>query len=151
MKFRVYVDTSVLGGVYDEEFKEWSTKLIDEFKEGIKIAVISDLTLRELEDAPQKVRKVLEEIPNKNKEYVVLNEEARKLAEYYIKEGIVSEKYLVDAQHIAIATVYKVDVLVSWNFKHIVNLQKIKQYNAINLKYGYTLLEIRSPREVIIV
>jgi len=81
---------------------------------------------------------------------VVLNEEARKLAEYYIKEGIVSEKYLVDAQHIAIATVYKVDVLVSWNFKHIVNLQKIKQYNAINLKYGYTLLEIRSPREVII-
>ena len=149
MVLKIYIDTSVLGGVYDDEFRDWSTKLIEEFKEGIKIAVISDITLRELEDAPQKVKEVLDEIPDSNKEYVVLNEEARKLAEYYIKEGVVSENYLVDAQHIAIATVYKVDVLVSWNFKHIVNLQKIKLYNAINLKYGYTLLEIRSPREVI--
>jgi hypothetical protein len=72
-----------------------------------------------------------------------------KLAQYYIKDGAVTEKYLVDAQHIAIATVYRVDVLVSWNFSHIVNLTRIRHYNSVNLKYGYLLLEIRSPREVL--
>ncbi|MBA5941756.1 MAG: hypothetical protein H0M93_00225, partial [Methanophagales archaeon] len=55
---------------------------------------------------------------------------------------------MVDAQHIAIATVSRVDILVSWNFRHIVNLTKIRLYNSVNLKYGYPLLEIRSPREV---
>lgn len=58
-------------------------------------------------------------------------------------------EYLLDAQHIAIATINRVDVLVSWNFKHIVNLRRIHLYNSINLKYGYPLIEIRSPREVI--
>jgi len=73
----------------------------------------------------------------------------RHIARHYIEEGVVSEEYLVDAQHIAIATVSRVDVLVSWNFKHIVNLSKIRVYNSVNLKYGYPLLEIRSPREVL--
>ena len=65
------------------------------------------------------------------------------------KQKAVSEKYLLDAQHIALATINHVDVLISWNFKHIVNLRRIQLYNSINLKYGYSLLEIRSPREVI--
>lgn len=73
----------------------------------------------------------------------------KKLAKKYITEGDISDKYLVDAQHIAIATVHKVDVVVSWNFKHIVNLNKIRMYNSISLKYGYHQIEIRSPREVL--
>ncbi|NVM02618.1 MAG: hypothetical protein HWN67_09800 [Candidatus Helarchaeota archaeon] len=91
----------------------------------------------------------IDEIPNENKIYVILNDEAIELANYYIKEGVVSNKYLIDAQHIAIATINKVDVLVSWNYKHIVNLNRIRLYNSVNLKYGYSLLEIRSPREVV--
>lgn len=146
---KVYVDTSLFGGYFDAEFEEWSNKLIEEFKLGLKVLVISDLTLRELEEAPANVRNLVEEIPEEGKEYVILNDEARELAHRYIEEGVVSEGYLVDAQHIAIATVNRVDVLVSWNFRHIVNLTKIRLYNSVNLKYGYPLLEIRSPREVL--
>ena len=116
---------------------------------GVKVAVISDLTLKELEDAPLKVRSLVGEIPEEHKEYVVLDDETRTLARCYIEEGVVSDGFLIDAQHIAIATVNRGDVLVSWNFKHIVNLTKIRHYNAVNLKYGYPLLEIRSPMVVL--
>ncbi len=146
---KVYVDTSVFGGCFDVEFEEWSNKLIEEFKAGLKVLVISDLTLKELEGAPPNVRNLVEEISGEHKEYVVLNNEARGLARHYIEECVVSEGYLVDAQHIAIATVSRVDVLVSWNFKHMVNLSKIRLYNSVNLKYEHPLLEIRSPREVL--
>lgn len=146
---KIYVDTSVFGGCFDSEFEEWSNKLVNEFVRGFKVAVISDLTLRELEDAPLKVRNLVGEIPEEYKEYVVLNDETKALARCYVQEGVVGEGFLVDAQHIAIATVNRGDVLVSWNFKHIVNLTKIRHYNAVNLKYGYPLLEIRSPMEVL--
>lgn len=146
---RVYVDTSVFGGCFDTAFEEWSNKLMEEFRLGLKMVVISDLTLRELAEAPQNVRSLVEEIPEEHKEYVTLDDEAKTLASHYIEEGVVSERYLIDSQHIAIATVNRVDVLVSWNFKHIVNLTKIRLYNSVNLKYGYHLLEIRSPREII--
>jgi len=146
---KVYADTSVFGGCFDAEFEEWSNKLMEEFKSGLKVVVISDLTLRELEEAPPNVRGLVEEIPEEHKEYVILNDEAGELARHYIDDGVVSEKYLVDAQHIAIATVNRVDVLVSWNFRHIVNLTRIRLYNSVNLKNGYPLLEIRNPREVL--
>ncbi|NWF51633.1 MAG: PIN domain protein [Nitrospirae bacterium] len=146
---RVYIDTSVIGGCLDEEFISWSRLLFDEFRSGIKIAVISDLTLRELEEAPQEVRQILFELPPEFIEYVFLTEEAISLADTYIKHGVVSEKYFIDAQHIAIATIERVDVLVSWNFKQIVNLERIRKFNAVNLMQGYHLLEIRSPMEVL--
>jgi len=146
---KIYVDTSVFGGYFDVEFEEWSNKLIEEFKIGLKFLIFSDLTLKELEGAPPNVRSLVEEIPDEYKEYFILDDEAKDLAHHYIEEGVVSEGYLVDAQHIAIATVNKADVLVSWNFKHIVNLTKIRLYNSVNLKYGYPLLEIRNPREIL--
>lgn len=146
---RVYVDTSVFGGCFDKEFADSSKRLISEFVRGRKVVVISDITLRELEDAPEQVGGLLMKIPDENREYVILDKEARKLARDYIEEKVVDEGHLIDAQHIAIATVERVDVLVSWNFKHIVNLRKIQQYNGVNLKSGYSLLEIRSPEEVI--
>lgn len=149
MRLKTFVDTSVFGGYFDEEFKEWSIKLINEIKEGLKIVVISDLTLRELEDAPRKVSNIVEEIPEQYKKYVVLDDNAKYLANKYIEEEAISRKHLVDAQQIAIATINKVDVLVSWNFKHIVNLNRIRLYNATNLKYGYQIIEIRTPREII--
>ncbi len=148
-KLRVYIDTSVIGGCFDEEFEQWSNKLFDEFADGKKIAVISDITLEELEKAPSKVRKVLESIPNHYKEIIFLNQEAIELSDNYISEGIVSNKALLDTRHIALATVNNVDILVSWNFKHIVNYNKIKLYNSVNLKNGYQIIEIRNTRDII--
>ena len=149
IRLRIYIDTSVIGGCLDKEFQNASMELIDKFKRGEMIVVISELTTLELKDAPQEVQNILKEIPERNIEYVELTEEAVNLAGKYITEGIIGGGKLVDAEHIAIATINRVDVLVSWNFRHIVNLQKIRGYNSVNLKYGYPLLEIRSPLEVI--
>jgi len=149
IRLRIYIDTSVIGGCLDKEFQNASMELIDKFKRGEMIVVISELTTLELKDAPQEVQNILKEIPERNIEYVELTEEAVNLAGKYITEGVIGRGKLVDAEHIAIATINRVDVLVSWNFRHIVNLQKIRGYNSVNLKYGYSLLEIRSPLEVI--
>ena len=149
MKQRIYIDTSVIGGCEDEEFCQWSVQLFEEFRQGLCIAVVSDLTRKEIEKAPEKVKKVLFSLPDINVEDVFLTEEAEVLARNYVDGGVVSAKHIVDAQHIAIASVERVDVLVSWNFRQIVNLGRIHTFNAINLKLGYPILEIRSPREVI--
>ena len=148
-KKRIYVDTSVIGGCYDKEFEEWSNKLVDEFITGKKTAVVSDVMLDELEDAPERVVNRYRKIPASNKELVFLTEEARELSYCYIKEKIVNPQWLLDTRHIAIGTVNKIDVLVSWNFKHIVNYNRIRLYNSVNLKYGYPIIEIRTPREII--
>jgi hypothetical protein len=149
MKQRVYIDTSVIGGCEDEEFSEWSLRLFNDFTKGFKIAVVSDLTRRELEGAPDNVKKRLLSLPIGSIENVSLSEKAELLAQRYIDEGVVTDKHIIDAQHIAIATLERVNVLVSWNFQQIVNLNKIHAFNAINLKVGYPILEIRSPREII--
>jgi hypothetical protein len=112
------------------------------------VLVLSDLTQLELDDAPKAVSAVLDLVPEGFCEYVELTEEASDLARRYIQQGVLSETKWVDAQHIAIATVARVDVLVSWNFRHIVNLERIRGYNSVNLKAGYPLLEIRTPQEV---
>ena len=149
MKPRVYIDTSVIGGCFDEEFAVWSLKLFGEFHAGSKTAVVSDLTRRELEGAPKNVKNILLSLPGGSVENVFLSDEAERLASHYLKNGVIGRKHIVDAQHIAIASVERVDVLVSWNFQQIVNLDRIHAFNAVNLKLGYSMLEIRSPREVI--
>jgi hypothetical protein len=130
---RIYTDTSVIGGCLDAEFKEASLQLIDMFKLGAAVLVDSDLTLLELEAAPSGVRAVLEDISEKHKEYIELAAEAVELAQHYIDAGVIGATKRVDAQHIALATVHRIDVLVSWNFRHIVNLQRIHGYNSVNL------------------
>ncbi len=149
MKLRVYVDTSVIGGCLDAEFEVPSRQLFGKFRTSEAIMVVSDLTLLELEEAPEAVRAVLEGVPQENREDVELTTEAAELAERYISAGVVIATKRVDAQHIAIASVNRVDVLVSWNFRHIVNLERIRGYNSVNLRHGYPFLEIRTPQEVI--
>lgn len=151
MTIQVYIDTSVIGGCIDQEFKEWSIMLFNEFKNGSKIAVISDITLDELELAPKKVRSLLKLIPEKYLKIVESNHETEELARQYIQKNVVSEKFYLDALHIAIATYYNVNVLSSWNFRHIVNLGRIRKYNSVNLEMGYNILEIRSPRDILII
>ena len=149
MTAQVYIDTSVIGGCIDQEFKEWSIKLFDEFKNGKKIAVISDITLDELELAPKKVQEILKQIPNRYLKIVESNTETEELARQYILKNAVSEKFYLDALHIAIATYYNVTVLSSWNFKHIGNLDRIIKYNSVNIEMGFKILEIRSPRDIL--
>lgn len=133
----------------DEEFSAYSAQLFDRFRRGLDVLVLSDLTLAELEGAPPQVREVLQGVPTEALEEITFNAEASDLAEEYLATGVIGAAHLEDARHIATATVQRVDVLVSWNFKHIVNLDRIRGYNSVNLRLGYTLLEIRSPLEVL--
>ena len=90
-----------------------------------------------------------ETIPESSLEIILSNSESRNLANLYIEERAVSKKYYEDALHIAISTIDQVSVLASWNFKHIVNLDRIRLYNSVNLKNGFSILEIRTPREIL--
>jgi predicted nucleic acid-binding protein len=149
MKKRIYIDTSVIGGCFDDEFKEDSMKLMKELEKGSITLVISDVLLFELEAAPNHVKNILNTLPENSVEYVPLTEQAINLANHYIKEGAVAERSLSDARHVAIATIERVNVLISWNFKHLVNIDRINLLNSVNIKFGYPILEIRSPKEVI--
>jgi hypothetical protein len=149
MKARIYVDPSVVGGCEDDEFCEHSVRLMECFVRGEFVLVVSTLTVQELAAAPGEVRKRLASVPEAHIETLQLDAEARELGEAYIAAGVITAKMRADAQHIAIATVARVDVLVSWNFKHIVNLYRIHGYNSVNLRMGYPTLEIRAPREVL--
>jgi predicted nucleic acid-binding protein len=146
---RIYIDTSVVGGYYDLEFKESTKLLFNEVTKGAIVLVVSDLLELELLQAPSHVKMHLKNYPDKMIEKVELTKEAKILADHYINEKVVGKTSRTDCEHIAIATISKVDVLVSWNFKHIVNLHRIRGYNSINLRLGYPLLEIRSPIEIL--
>jgi hypothetical protein len=143
---RIYIDTSVFGGYYDEEFQEWTVKFFKEFEKGVKKPIVSDLTVLEIEGAPVNVRKLFESMKC---EKLLIDSECEELAMLYLKEKAVTAKSYSDALHIALATVNRLDVLASWNFKHIVNLDRIRLFNGVNLKNGYPLIEIRTPREIL--
>ena len=149
MKQRIYIDTSVVGGYFDEEFKEATIKLFDRLDKNEIIFVVSDLLDLELLKAPQQVRKLLYNYSPDKFQRVELTEEAIVLANTYINEKVVGKTSMEDCRHIALATIHKVDVLASWNFKHIVNLDRIKGYNSVNLRTGYSILEIRSPKDLV--
>src|SRR6185295_2508785 len=149
MRRRIYTDTSVVGGCLDEEFSAYSTQLFDRFRSRLDILVLSDLTLAELQEAPPEVREILQGVPEEVREEVKSDARASELAREYLAAGVIGASHLEDARHIATATIQRVDVLVSWNFKHIVNLDRIRGYNSVNLRLGYALLEIRSPQEVL--
>ena len=149
MKQRIYIDTSVVGGCFDEEFKDDTLPLFERLEKGEIIFVVSDLLDLELINAPQKVRELLHKYSNDKFDRIDLTEEAILLADTYIAGKVVGKTSLEDCRHIAMATIHKVDVLASWNFKHIVNLDKIKGYNSVNLKLGYQMIEIRSPKDLI--
>lgn len=148
-KPRIYVDTSVIGGCHDDEFAEWSEQLMKEFRLGLYMPVISELTQAEISKAPEQVQDVLFDLIDAGCEVVSETNESLELAQKYIESGILSENFKNDARHIALAAVNNVDIMVSWNFKHIVHFDQIRRFNGVNLKEGYKMIEIHSPREVI--
>jgi hypothetical protein len=145
---RVYVDTSVVGGQFDKEFSRATIPFFERvFNGDIKI-IVSDLLEAELLRAPEQIKQFFKTIPEKFVERIELSEEAANLADSYIKANVVGKTSRADCQHIAMATIARVDVLVSWNFKHIVNLDKIRGYNGINYQLGFNMIEIRTPKEI---
>ena len=122
--------------------------LLSDFKSGKYFLVISYLTDAEIEDAPGEVKIIYEKFRECRHVFLELDAESIELADTYLEHKILSPKYRDDARHIAMATVADVDVLVSWNFRHIVHFDKIRQFNAVNMGKGYKAIAIYSPKEV---
>lgn len=149
MKPRVYTDTSVLGGPFDAEWSTISQRFIAQVRQGHLIVVISDLTAAEVSLAPPNVQQLLASLAPPHRQDILVTPEALELAERYISERVIGSASRNDARHIATATVHRVDLLVSWNFKHIVNIERIRGYNSVNVRLGYPQLEIRTPAEIL--
>ena len=149
MKTRIYIDTSVVGGFFDEEFQEDTKRFYKWFEENDVVFVISDLLDIELINAPEKVRNSLGKYDNSKFERIKLSQESIVIANEYIKHKVVGISSLEDCRHIAMATVHKVDYVVSWNFKHIVNIDRIIGYNSVNLMLGYEPVEIYTPFQLL--
>jgi hypothetical protein len=145
---RVYIDTSVIGGCFDPEFAEWSKGLLQDFRNGTFQPILSEVVAAEIGEAPQVVQIVYAELVTLHAEILRVEEAALELADMYQKRGILTPNFYDDGLHIAIATVAEADLLVSWNFKHIVRFDKIRLFNAVNSEFGYKTLQIFSPREV---
>ena len=148
-KRRIYIDNSVFGGYYDEEFEEVTKAFFTRVEKEVFQVYFSDINETELYLAPKHVRDVKLKIPKNCLIKIILDEESKALGETYISEEILTWKSLNDAYHIAIASVNRIDVLISWNFKHIVNFDRIRLFNSVNLRLGYPEIDIRSPREFI--
>jgi predicted nucleic acid-binding protein len=149
MTKRVYIDTSVVGGQFTNTFAADTTPFFEAVGNGQFIILVSDLLEAELLRAPEHVRDFLTTIPASQIEPIRLSEDAVNLADQYILAKVVGQTSRADCQHIAMATLAKADVLVSWNFRHIVNLDKIRGYNGINYRLGHNMIEIRTPKEII--
>ncbi|NUM54158.1 MAG: PIN domain protein [Candidatus Hydrogenedentes bacterium] len=146
---RIYVDTSVIGGCLDAEFEADSLALLEMARSGRVKLLISNITLRELDDAPQAVQTIFQALPEMCIEEIVSNADTEYLRNRYISHGVVGAASSIDAHHVALAVVHHADMIVSWNFKHIVHHEKIDGFNSVNLAEGYPPLRIYSPKEVV--
>ncbi len=147
-KLRVYADTSVFGGCEDIEFQDASRWLIERFVRGDMTLVFSPVVLEELACAPSPVKQVLTDIPKTNAERLERSDESDRLAAAYIDHSMLRKRDRADAEHIALATLAGVDVLVSWNFRHIVNFSRIRSCNRINLDHGYGEITVKTPHQL---
>ena len=145
---RVYADTSVFGGAFDEEFQTASRAFFDQVRSGRFKLITSALVQEEVEPAPSQVRELFNELLD-IVDVVEISEAALNLKDMYVETGIVTPQWNDDALHVAIATVASCSLIVRWNFKHIVHFEKIPLYNAVNTLKGYGNIGIFSPLEVI--
>ena len=148
-KDRVYVDTSVIGGCFDVEFALESKALLELARTGDIVLIVSNLLSEELALAPKKVRSYFEALPPSSIEKVEMTPESDALVAAYLDAKVVGPSSENDAHHVALATLAKATVILSWNFRHIVHLDKIKGFNAVNRARGYGAIEIRTPREYV--
>ena len=122
---------------------------MEKVKLGLIKAVISEVTESEILLARKEIRDYYNSLPKDNIEFVEISKDSVLLADNYIEDKVVGKTSRNDCLHIGIATVNRVDILVSWNFKHIVNIYRIRGYNSVNIKLGFPTLEIRSPKDIV--
>lgn len=150
---KIYFDTSIFNFAIADDVpqeKEVTLKLLCEVRNGKYEAFISEVVLREINRAPQaKAVKLRDCIKKVNPEELILDDNILSLAQEYIEKGVIPAKYEDDALHIAVASVNNLDVIVSWNFTHIVKLKTRREVSGINTLMGYKSIEICSPQEVI--
>jgi predicted nucleic acid-binding protein len=147
-RLRVYADTSVFGGVFDDEFRVPSEEFFEEIRKGRFALVTSAVVQAEIDPAPDQVKQLFDETLAVA-ELIDVTEEALRLRDAYLGAKIISAKYSDDALHVALATVSECSLIVSWNFRHIVHFEKIPMYNAVSTLHGYKEIDIFSPLEVI--
>ena len=147
IKQRIYIDTSVIGGYYDEEFDEATQKLFKRIENKDFDIYFSVVNTVELVLAPEHIKDVKNKIPTDCLHYIDITDEVENLAQTYIREKALGKASENDAYHIALASAHRLDCLISWNFKHIVNFDKIKMFHSINIRLGYPIIDIRSPLE----
>lgn len=145
---RINVDASVFGGVHDREFRDPSERFFAAVRRGHFSILVSDALVVEIASAPTMVQAIFEAHQG-FMEPLETTAEAAALAEAYLAASVVPSTSRVDALHVALASVARADAVVSWNFKHLVQLRRIRGFHAVNVLRGYPLIEIRSPREVI--
>lgn len=146
---RIYVDTSVFGGYYDDEFKQSTAPLFDAFFSGRAFALISETLVAELVGAPERVRHLLERLLDGECERLILTEDALVLRDAYVAAGVVSPRWAEDALHVAHASLVQADVIASWNFKHLVNPLRIRGFNTVNAQLGYGPMAIMTPDDIV--
>ena len=146
---RVYVDGCAVGGAFNKRFANETRPFWNAVQNGEIIVIVSDVLEKELRKAPELARSLIYGLPESQVERVISTSESNALADRYIAEGVIEGTSLDDCRHIALATIHRADVLVSWNFKHIVNIDRIDGYNGVNMKLGYPQINIRTPYEVI--
>jgi predicted nucleic acid-binding protein len=147
-QIRVYVDTSVFGAVFDEEFADHSRRFFHRIEKDDFVVLLSTHTLDELSPAPNAVLEFLRQLPKRCVQTIEANHEAESLADAYIQAGALGKASRMDALHVASATVAGADLIVSWNFKHIVRYDRIQLFNGVNILRGYHAIDIRSPLEM---
>jgi predicted nucleic acid-binding protein len=147
MKQRIYIDNSVIGGYYDSEFEVATKKLFERITNKDFSIFFSEVNETELILAPPHIQEVKALIPKDCLTFIEINDEAENLAQTYISEKVLGKASENDAYHIALTSVHRLDCLISWNFKHIVNFDKIRMFNSINMRLGFPLIDIRSPLE----
>lgn len=146
---RVYLDTSVFGGCFDEEFQAASQKLFDAVLNGRVVALISDTLVGELVSAPEQVQNLLQRVIDSGCERLILNRETEQLQDAYLTAGVVTPQYADDALHVAHATLARADVIVSWNFKHLVNPSRVRAFNGVNIAQGYGPVIVMTPSDIV--
>jgi len=145
---RIYADTSVFGGVFDTEFAAPTQRFFSEIDAGRLTLVTSALVEAEIEPAPKTIREFFARYETVA-EIAPITQAMLLLQHQYINSGVVTPKSAEDALHVAIATVTQCNLIVNWNFKHIVHFDKIPKFNAVNTLNGYGQIGIYSPLEVI--
>jgi predicted nucleic acid-binding protein len=145
----LYLDTSIIGGYFDDEWRDATRELFYQTQAGRFRFVSSDLVAREIEDAPEQVRNLFDDTftPELLLDVTV---EIEDLAVAYLSQRVVPPHYADDARHVAICTVARIDYLVSWNFQHLVNVQREAGRIANHAPLGWLrgavhLLECSSP------